>query len=166
MTPAGWIRYYYDRKESIGAPALNIIDSEGRIYDSRCSKCKGKARHQKDEGYWVCGHCGEVWEFHDVVIFKGKRAKTPPRPHGFDRQLGRMFDIGRLISRFLADPDYRWDARLYIGQVACGYSQRELAKQAHIFFPDIPGGLSKTSVQRRLTRASLRWSAIVKTAGL
>jgi len=167
VTPEGWIRWYYDTRESFGAPALNYVDSTGRIYAKECGSktrgktCRSKHRHCKNDGVWVCGRCGSVWKFWDRYLLKGE-VSISLRPKGFDDQNARYFDVGRLLSRFYADHGH--DARVFAIH-AMGASEREIAERfADPHDQDRPW--SRSTVHRVLADARREWVEKLRSAGI
>jgi len=120
-----WVRWYYEVVADTGAPALDPVDSQGRVFDDLCKACDFKHRHWSDDKkHWVCGHCGVLWGYHDVTMFKGE-IETQRRPGGSEHRLSRRIDVGTQFSQFTQDPKMRWEARLYVAN-CLGFSIRHL----------------------------------------
>ena len=164
MTPDGWIRFYYDQRDSFGAPALNYIDTVGRVYAKRCSArgCRARIRHCTSTHEWVCGKCGAPWKYWNRALSKGEIQKSL-RPFGFDQPLARYFDVARLLHVFLIER--QWNARLYVLH-AMGESNADLATNFPTRFPDAPGPWSKESVRTRVNAARQEWVERLAAAGI
>lgn len=155
MTADDAIRMYYRMRDSFGAPALNFVDSTGRMHADTCAKCGGKKRHETKVGDWVCGHCGANWPYVDRFIFKGEVQKSPSS-RTFDDVHARYFDVARALDGLLrAIP---WDARLYIANVM-GYNLRQLERDFPITFPEATGSFSRRSISRRIKVAREAWTS-------
>lgn len=163
MTADGWIQWYFDVKDSFGAPALTYIDSVGRIYAKRCQKCRGKVRHATSAHGWVCGHCGAAWRYWDRCLSKGEIQKSL-RPHGFDERHARYFDVARLFYLFI-NGSKPWDAKLYVLH-AMGHPIRRLAEAFPAAYPDAPGPFSRESTRRRVQAARADWERLLSSAGI
>ena len=153
MTPDGWVEWYYHKRASFGAPALNYVDSTGRYYLQTCSKCRHRKRHPTKSGDWVCGHCGAPWRYRDQYIPKGA-VQTSARPVDFGHVHAQYFDIGVLLSHFLRD--HPWSAGLYVA-FSLGWSQRKLAAL---------GPWGKDTVRRRIDFARRDWGDRLHAAGI
>lgn len=164
MTPDGTIRWYYRQRDSFGAPAMNFVDSTGRMYAESCADCGYKIRHCRDDTVWVCGSCGQTWGFVDRHIFKGEVQKSI-RTDTFERINARWIDVGTQIHHFTNDPLWRWDARLYVLH-ALGFSLRELAAQGPNFLPSRPGAWGKSVLGDRIVSARGEFSGRLKSVGI
>jgi len=162
LTADGWIRFYYDQRESFGAPALNYIDTVGRVYAKRCSKCHARIRHCTSNHEWVCGKCGAPWKFWMRALSKGEIQKSM-RPFGFDESNARYFDIARLLHVFLTEGG--WNAKLYVVN-AMGEPMASLAEKFPLRFPEAPGPWSVGSVHARIRTARTEWAERLTAAGI
>ncbi len=155
MTPDGWIIWYYRTRDSFGAPGLNFVDSEGRVFGPKCGHCPSKIRHSTAEGRAVCGKCGASWPYVDRFILKGEVQRST-RPGDFGSSNARYFDIARLLHVFLRDGRWQWDARLYVANVL-GHSVRDLSVRFPAAFTDAPGAFGKSVVAERIKSAREEW---------
>jgi len=169
VSPDGWVRWYYDTRDSFGAPALNYIDTVGRVYAKRCSakkqngaKCNARIRHCTSTHEWVCGKCGASWKYWMRALSKGEIQKSL-RPFGFDQPLARYFDVARLLHDFLREGG--WNAKLYVVN-AMGEPAAELAQRFPERFPDAPGPWRKTDVLDRVRTARAEWIERLASAGI
>lgn len=164
MTPTGWLRWYYAKRDSFGPPALDLVDSTGRLYRKTCSKCRSKVRHFKaSENCWVCGRCGTPWPYVDRYMLKGA-VDSSPRSRYFDERHSRYFDIGKALARLLNGPE-GWNMMLYVAN-ALGHSERNLERHFWNAYPDAPGPLSRSEINRRIRAAKSRWAEELERMGL
>ncbi len=165
MTSDGWIRWYYQTRDSFGAPALDFVDSTGRMFVKKCEHtlegrsgevCGSKVRNMKPDGNWICGNfkCAKPWAYEDVYIFKGEVQKSV-RVHTFDTTNARYFDVAHQLYGFMTDDQWRWGAKLYVAH-ALGWSERRLAVEFPLAFPDAPV-IRKSQVHNRIVQARLEW---------
>lgn len=163
MSPDGWIWWYYKTRDSFAAPALNYVDSTGRIYRKRCRQCKGRKRHGTKGGDWVCGHCGADWPYVDRHIFKGEVQKSR-RIYDFGHRHARYFDVARVLREFIDDQEWKWAARLYVANVM-GYSLRRLAEGFRQTYPDAPH-FEKTKITEKISEARKEWQRRLQSIGV
>jgi hypothetical protein len=164
MTPDATVRWYYRMRDSFGAPAMNFVDSTGRMYAETCADCGYKIRHCRDDTVWVCGRCGLTWGYVDRHIFKGEVQKSI-RTDTFERVNARWIDVGTQIHYFLEDPLWKWDARIYILN-ALGFSMRQIAADGPKMFPAVKGSWDKMIVCRRIVAARGEFFGRLKNAGI
>lgn len=151
-------------RDSFGAPALNFVDSTGRVYAESCGECKAEIRHCRGDGSWVCGRCGALWGYMDRHIFKGEVQKSI-RTDTFERLNARWIDVGTQIHRLINDPLWKWDAKLYIANVM-GFSVRQLMKDGPRMFPTRPGAWGKSVVHDRIVAARGEFFGRLRDAGI
>ncbi len=161
MTPDGYILWYYRTRDSFGAPALDYIDSVGRMFAKKCS-CGSKLRHTTSIGDYVCGHCGKDWAYEDALLLKGV-VKGATSSNSFDMKNARFFDVAKKIDTMLRQ--HEWDMKLYILNVL-GQSQRDLSVRFPANFPDAPGPWSKDSVRRRIIAMRELFDRRLRAAGM
>lgn len=154
MNPDELVRWYYRMRDSFGAPALNPVDSTGRVYAPRCY-CGSRTRHCRSDGEWVCGHCGQAWGYVDRHIFKGEVQKSI-RPDTFERRHARWIDVGVQLYNFLNDVTWRRDARLFVAY-AMGFTLIQLED----FVP-----IKKSQISDRIIAARREFSDRLATAGI
>jgi len=164
MSPDSWIAYYYRMKDSFGAPAMDLVDSTGRVYEERCAGCGGSVKHGTKRGVIVCGHCGEPWPYVDRHVLKGHYSRTR-RANGFDVKHAGYFDVARLLHRFLADERWYWPARMYVASVN-GFTVRTLAREFAATFPEYTGPSSRSAIGDRIGWAREEWARRLEAAGL
>ena len=157
MTPDGWVLWYYRTRDSFGAPGLNFVDSEGRVFGPSCDHCRGKKKHENSVGTMICADhkCAKAWPYVDRFILKGEVQRSI-RPGDFGSTNARYFDIARVLHHFVHDERWQWDARLYVANVM-GHSIRSLSVRFPAAFKDAPGAFGKSVVGERIQSARLEW---------
>ncbi len=157
MTPDGWVLWYYRTRDSFGAPGLNFVDSEGRVFGPWCDHCRSKKKHENSVGTMICANhkCGKAWPYVDRFILKGEVQRSI-RPGDFGSANARYFDIARVLHHFIFDKRWQWDARLYVANVL-GHSARDLSVRFPAAFEDAPGPFSQSSISRRINVARTEW---------
>lgn len=115
----GYVRW----RSSIGAPGVDPVESEGLVYDKKCSACPSKLRHVTASGPYVCGHCGEPWGATLTVRLRGtfQENRTPGPPTRHDRWI----DVGVVVAQYMIDAPM--PARVVLERAVLDRSQRELA---------------------------------------
>ncbi len=165
MTADDYVRFYYRTRDSFGAPALNFVDSTGRMFADKCeyalegkqSKiCGSKERKMCPDGTWICANhrCTKPWAYVDAYIFKGEVQKSV-RIHTFDGPNALYFDIARLLFLFLNDGEWRWTGRLYVAH-AMGWTMRRLVDDFRKHYPDAPP-FQLTQTHHRVGQGRLEW---------
>lgn len=177
MTPAGLVVWYYQTRESLGAPGLNFIDSTGRVYAKDCEACDYKFRNCNKVGAWVCGRCGKPWAFEDHFILKGE-VQTPNPTDIFERQLSKWVDVGVVLYNILKDPEFFWDMRLYVATcngfkvdprrdpVEGDEARPPLADMFVLLWPNAPGPWGRRSMFYRVSRAKKEWTRQLSKTGI
>ncbi len=174
MTADDYIRFYYRTRDSFGAPALDFVDSTGRMFAKKCERslegksgemCGSKKRKMNVDGNWVCDNhrCGKPWAYVDAYIFKGEVQKSK-RVHTFDDTNARYFDVAIHLYKFLNDRQWKWGARLYVAH-AVGWSIRRLVSDFHVHFPAAPM-VQRSRMSERVVQARMEWEIRLHEAGL
>ncbi len=165
MTADDYVRFYYRTRDTFGAPALNFVDSTGRMFAKKCEKsidgkpgvvCDSKKRTMKPDGNWICDNhkCGKPWSYEDVDLFKGE-VQTSKRVHTFDGPNGRYFDIARLLFLFLTDPQWKWNSRMYVAYTM-GWTIRRLVSEFHVHYPKAPL-VQRSQINEKVIQARMEW---------
>ena len=165
MTADDYVRFYYRTRDSFGAPALNFVDSTGRMFVAKCERslegkpgetCGSKERKMNPDGNWICANhrCAKPWAYEDKLIFKGE-VQTSNRVHTFDGPNGLYFDIARLLYLFLMDPQWKWSGRLYVAYTM-GWTMRRLVNDFRKQYPDSPP-VRLTQTHDRIGLARHEW---------
>ena len=138
MSPDGWIRYYYERRDSAGAAAFNIADAAGWVLAPKCAKCDGRKRYQNETLEWICARkrCitnGERtrWPLEPALVARGIVQTSMRKDHGEGR-MGKYLDLGRELQRFLLE--YGTVGRIYVA-AALGHSRVTIAEQGPRAWP-------------------------------
>ena len=179
MTPDGLVRWYYTLREDVGAPSLDLVKSRGRIYAEHCEStakesrrarswsnepCPSTTRVMNKDTVWVCGRCGTPWRYWDRLQLRGE-VQESKRRDGFEHARGRHVDVGVLIARFLEDPDWRWESRLYVAN-ANGRSIRRLVQYGPSDFPEAPFPWNRTRVHELVVAGRREWMRRLGRAGI
>lgn len=166
MTADQLILWYYSTNEAFGAPAMNFIDSTGRIYDTACCFCEHKVRQTITDGTWVCAnhHCGKPWHFIDAYIFKGE-VQQPPNSDTFADRLSNWLDIGTVLYKYLNE--YGTCARVYVAY-ARGFQIAEIsaAHSPGLWLTEPGCGWSPRTVYRRKEEGRAEWIRRISDAGI
>lgn len=174
MTPDGWIKWYYERRDA-GAPAMNIVDSEGRVYRAKCLKCPSTIRHPTREGGYACGRCGAAWPYDDVFLLKGqitksakvrgKRVSSVPQRAAdeSERRYATLVQVGTVLHRLLSNRNTAVAMRLYVLN-AMGMSVAEIARTAPERLKISP--VSETTLKRTIRATRETWAAALDRVGL
>lgn len=177
MTPDNYIRWYYERRDA-GAPALNIVDSEGRVYRQGCSKCPSTIRHPTRDGGFACGRCGAPWPYDDVFLLKGEVTKAAHvrgrrvyavpqrRADESERRLSTLVQVGTLLHRMLSEAETAISMRIYVLSVM-GMTVAEITRTApeRLKLPkSFP--VSESSIKRIIRSTRDRWATALDEAGL
>lgn len=157
-----WIQWYYEVKDSHGAPALSFIDSTGRLYGKHCTKCRGKNRHARRGGGYACGYCGADWPYVDRFILKGEIQRSLTTS-GFEIKNARQFDIGRLIHNLLLSQMI--PGHLYVAN-AMHFSIRKLVESGSEYWPDWEFTWTRHAVHEAVKRGASVWEKSLTEAGI
>lgn len=152
---AGWVRWYLYKRDNEGAPAMNFVDSSGRLHAARCGRCRSYVRHSTRVGDPVCGHCGAPWPYVTKHLMKGE-VKRSLNPDASEDRLARFADVGRIIHRMLTDHHWGWPMRYFVANAA-GFSVREIAREAVRVWPGAPDR-SKSQVHEHASRAEVEFA--------
>ena len=178
MTPETLVRWYYETREDLGAPALDIVKSRGRVYLKVCGStskesrrrrgaqgpCSSKVRHLNGEGVYVCGRCGATWPYRDRFALRGE-VQESKRSGRFEDAKARWVDIGVLLDKFLSDPGWTWQARLFVDN-ARGMSRRDLARRGRELYPDADFDWSEWQVRQAIEHGREEWVRRLVNAGI
>ena len=165
MTGAETVRWYYKTRDAIGAPALDFVDSSGRLYDKSCRHCGFLVRHYRQSWKdYVCGRCGENWHFEDHHIFKGE-VQTSPKRDGWENRNLFWTQVGTVLHGMLSHKAWKWDMRIYVATcVGCTIGDLETVFVAN--YPEAPGPWGRSSIFTRIKRAKDEWERRLKVAGV
>ncbi len=174
MTADQYVRFYYRTRDSFGAPALDFVDSTGRMFAKKCERelegkpgevCGSKNRTMNPDGNWICGNhrCGKLWAYVDAYLFKGE-VQTSTRIHTFDGSYGMYFDVARVLYHFLNTQQWRWSGRLYVAYVM-GWTMRRLVDDFRKFYPKSPP-VRLTQTHDRIGQARLEWEIRLHEASI
>jgi len=158
MTTAdGLIRWYYAALEDLGAPGLDPVKSEGRVWAQRCGaeRCRSTKWHFTAKGERVCGHCGTPWRYRTRYMLRGEvQESTHNRA---ELAHARLLDVGSLLQRFLSDEHWRWSSRLYVA-AARGATHRSLVAEGAVRYPEAPFRWTIRQVQNRISEGRGEWT--------
>ncbi len=158
----GWIQFYFRVRDSHGAPAMNFVDSTGRVYAKQCGKCGATHRQCRNDRVWVCGRCGRDWDYVDRQIMRGEIQRSI-RFDGFEMKNARQFDIGRLLDRLLRKHEV--EGHLYVAS-AMGFSIRELCEKGPERWPKWGISWSFRCVRDRVNDGNAIWEDMLLQAGI
>lgn len=161
-TGKGWIQWYFRVRDSHGAPAMNFVDSTGRLYAKKCMKCGATHRQCRNDSVWVCGRCGHDWDYADRHILKGEIQRSV-RFDGFEMKNARQFDIGRLLDVFLREHEI--PAHLYVANCA-DFTIRTLCEDGPARWPTWGISWSFRSVRDKVNQGSAIWEDVLTKAGI
>lgn len=161
-TPREWITWYYEVRDSHGAPALRFVDSVGRLYAEKCRDCGSRTRHARNDGSWACGHCGRDWDFDDRFLLKGEVQKSV-RHDGFELKNGRQFDIARLVANLLRE--HPIPGHLFVAN-AMHHPIRQLCELGPEMWPDWDLTWTKHSVHEAVKQGEAIWEDMLLLAGV
>ncbi len=140
-SPEEIVRAYFAWADSIGAPALNPVAQEGRIYAAECSGCHHQVRHSKGKGLKVrtevCGRCGRPWPYEDRYVLRGN-LQISTRPGSTEHRLSPWCDIGPVLMRLYDHREHRWAIRVFCARALGNLSLREVARDAAEKYPRAP----------------------------
>lgn len=132
-TPEEVVRAYFSWADSIGAPALNPVAQEGRIYAPECAACHHQVRHTRKKGLQiridVCGRCGRPWDYEDRYALRGS-FQFSMRPGSTEYRLSPWCDIGAVLKKLYEHRDHRWEVRIFCARAVGYLSLRETADGA------------------------------------
>jgi hypothetical protein len=177
-TPDGWIRWYYTKREDIGAPGLDLVKARGFIYATRCEStstasrrargehgpCTSEIRNPTKAGGYVCGRCGAPWRHWERHQLRGE-VQESKRGDGFELAHARWLDIGVLLDRLLNDPKWRWESRLLIAN-ANGHSLNWLVQYGPTEFPEAPFQWKRWKVAEVIQAGRTEWVRRLTGAGI
>jgi len=176
-TPDGLIRWYYTTRKDIGAPAFDLVKARGIIYADACEStaresrrarswsldpCPSTTRNLTDGNVYVCGRCGVPWRFWEREQLRGE-VQESKRPGG--GRYDSWMDIGVHLQRFLDEPAWRWESRLYIAN-ANGHSLRWLVKYGPTEFPEANFQWYRRKVTEIVQAGRDEWTRRLAVAGI
>ncbi len=147
------LREWISVVEDTGAPALNMVDSEGRLYAKKCGECASKTRHYSSMRHiWVCGQCGYAWDYRDGFLLKGAVQRSRKAGGHENWLLSTRIDYGILLDGWYNEPQWSWEVLIYAGYCV-GMSPDDITKEMTMEFPQAPGPWGRASIYRRVQRA-------------
>lgn len=165
------IRWYFTKRENVGAPAIDLVASRGWIYADKCGAkllhgevCQSEVRHSTKQGFYVCGRCGNLWHFDEAYSLKGE-VQTSPRPDHFESKISRVVDVGRTYHHFVEDPRWKWKARIFVAS-ALGWSDRELLDEGPVAFAAAGSAIRWTPWGVRSARSEARREWVRRLRGI
>lgn len=170
MTPDGIIRWYYATRDDMGAPAFDLVKSRGTVYAPMCGStirsrrepCPSTTRHCTNGGVWVCGSCGAPWQW---WVREQLRGEVQESKRAADGKYDRWVDVGVQLQRFLDDPVWHWESRVYVAN-ANGYSIRWLVKYGPTEFPAAPFQWKRWKVGELIQAGRDEWTRLLANAGI
>jgi hypothetical protein len=148
-SPEEIVRAYFAWADSIGAPALNPVAQEGRIYAAECSGCHHQVRHSKGKGLKVrtevCGRCGRPWPYEDRYVLRGN-LQISTRPGSTEHRLSPWCDIGPVLMRLYEHPDHEWPTRVFCARAIGNMTLREFSEDASKVYTRAPFKWTKDRV--------------------
>lgn len=189
MKPEDLVRWYENARHSPPGLSMDPIKAVGLVYAKRCGAkragpplsrkarmagstrprpriCSHRIRHwSQAERQWVCGRCGSAWRFWQRRQLRGEIQESGARGDVSEKRLQRMVDVGLAIRRHLGNPQYPWEALLYI-EWARGLSVRQIAERGARgdYGPGAPFTWGRTTVHRRIQAGSREWRAVLTAA--
>jgi len=171
-TPDSLIRWYYAAREDIGAPGLDPVKSEGRVWARVCGaerlrggrgSCRSAKWHFTANGERVCGHCGAAWRYRTRYMLRGEVQETVRNVAELAH--ARLVDIGSLLQLFLRDERWRWTSLIYVA-AARGASHRSLVAEGAATYPEAPFQWTIRQVQNRIAQGRAEWARRLTRAGI
>lgn len=169
MSPDGWVRYYYERRDSAGAAAFNIADASGWKLAPACAKCGGRKKLQSSTLEWICGkkRCitnGQrtLWPLEPALIARGIVQTSMKRDHEV-RKMGKFLDVGRELARFLRE--HGTTGRIYVA-AALGHSRVTIAEVGPRAWPADMFPWSEWQVRCAIREGREAWSGHLRRIGL
>lgn len=173
-----WLRaFVYDTENEPTAPGLDPVEGEGRRYLKTCRapKCRGRFRHVRNDGIYVCGKCGAAWGYRDTCILKGDVQRSRVIGATEKAMLAQIREgvpthwaLREAFAALTKDESLKWSWRIYVAVAAGRASLADLASpQGDRVLPGISTlGVKKTAMHRRYHEGRTAWGAKLREAGL
>jgi hypothetical protein len=169
MSPDGWVRYYYERRDSAGAAAFNLVESEGAILAHACGKCGGRRPRKTRTLEWVCARkrCqteGQPtpWPFQPAYVLRGVVQSSLDTEHGLTK-MARYLDVARELARFLDEQGTV--GRIYVA-AALGHGRQAIAELGPRAWPGDAFPWSEWHVREAIREGRTAWIEKLKRVRL
>jgi len=176
MTPDGWINWYFEQRDQLGAGGQGLVRTTGRIYHPTCDAilrrsggrrtCGSPHRRWKiTTGIWVCAACGSDWPYDERVQLRGEVQES--RRGGHDPAHVRWIDVGATLRRFLDAERWHWESRLYVAN-AVGRSIRRLVELGSAEFSNLEPDFNwtKRQLHDRVVTGRNEWTRRLRGVGI
>ena len=148
-SPEEIVRAYFAWANSLGAPALNPVMQEGRIYAADCAACHHRVRHSRKRGLQirieVCGRCGRPWDYEDRYVLRGA-FQVSRRTDSMEHRILPWCEIGAVLMRLYDHREHRWPVRIFCARAIGSLSLREVAEEASTKYQRAPFKWTKDRV--------------------
>lgn len=165
MSPEGYIRLYFERRDNHGASSVTLVDSTGRTFAKKCAKCGKKKRSFNSAGDPVCASqscrtddAPTPWPYVDAFLLRGVVQSSMRHDH-FERKIGSFMDIARELHRFVEEWGPR--AKVFIAH-AHFYSRKAIVDAAP--WPDFK--YTDWNVRQTIKDARAEWAKRLNRIGI
>lgn len=156
MSPDGWVRFYYERRDNSSAASFNMVDSTGRVFAASCDKCGRRRRKQTPTLEFVCANfkCKAPWPFKPAFVLRGVVQTSVKTDHGENR-MSRYLDVARELARFLTENGTV--GRIYVA-AALGYGRDAILKMGPNAWPGDEFPWTEWNVRKAIREGREAWA--------